>query len=442
MDVNFIILNTVHEELMKKRKILVISDHPLSPSGVGTQTKYFIEALLKTGRYKFTCLGGAIKHNNYNPVKVEPWMDDWVIYPIDGYGNHEIIRSVLQKERPDALWFMTDPRFYEWLWEIENEVRAYCPMIYYHVWDNFPIPYFNKIWYDSNDEVVTISKVTDEIVSTTSPEAHGMRIAHAVNSSIFKPLKDPDSKKKINDLKERLFDASKDHKNPNKKIFFWNNRNARRKQSGTLIWWFKEWLDKVGHDKAVLLMHTDPKDPHGQDLPHLIEHLGVNDGQVMLSTQKVDQVELAAMYNMADYTVNISDAEGFGLATLESLACGTPIIVNMTGGLQEQVTNGQEWFGWGVRPASKTIIGSLQVPYIYEDRIGQDQFEEVMTKALKNSKKSYDKMSKGGINHVKENYNFEIFEKQWIDFMDGVIETHGSWETRKNYSRWTLKEIA
>ena len=31
---------------MKKKKILVLSDHPLSPSGVGTQTKYFIEALL------------------------------------------------------------------------------------------------------------------------------------------------------------------------------------------------------------------------------------------------------------------------------------------------------------------------------------------------------------------------------------------------------------
>ena len=34
----------------KKIKILTISDHPLAPSGVGTQTKYFIEALLKTSR--------------------------------------------------------------------------------------------------------------------------------------------------------------------------------------------------------------------------------------------------------------------------------------------------------------------------------------------------------------------------------------------------------
>ena len=83
---------------MKKKKILVLSDHPLSPSGVGTQTKYMIEALLKTGRYKFICLGGAIKHADYTPIKVEHWGDDWTVFPIDGYGNHEMIRSVLQKE--------------------------------------------------------------------------------------------------------------------------------------------------------------------------------------------------------------------------------------------------------------------------------------------------------------------------------------------------------
>ena len=72
-----------------------------------------------------------------------------------------------------------------------------------------------------------------------------------------------------------------------KMMFFWNNRNARRKQSGTLIYWFKEWLDKTNnHDKAQLIMHTDPKDPHGQDLDHLIRHLNLNtERQVLLSVK-------------------------------------------------------------------------------------------------------------------------------------------------------------
>ena len=428
---------------MEKKKILVLSDHPLSPSGVGTQTRYMIEALLKTGKYQFICLGGAVKHQDYNPQRVDPWAEDWIIYPVDGYGTPEIIRSVLQKEKPDVLWFMTDPRFYGWLWEIENEVRSNIPMVYYHVWDNFPTPMFNGRFYKSTDEVVCISKVTHQIVKEAAPEVSTCYLPHAVNQTWFKKLTTKEDKEKIASIKQQILDfAADEFKNPNKKIFFWNNRNARRKQSGTIIWWFKEWLDKVGHDKASLMMHTDARDPHGQDLPHIIEHLGVNRGQVILSTNKIDARELALMYNAADYTINISDAEGFGLATLESLSCGTPIIVNMTGGLQEQVTDGTKWFGWGIKPSSKAVIGSLQVPYIYEDRISQDDFEKVMNKALKASKKTYQKMSKEGIEHVNKNYNFEDFENSWIELMDRVIKDHGSWETRKNYKRWHLLEVA
>ena len=428
---------------MNKKKILVLSDHPLSPSGVGTQTRYMIEALVKTGRYKFVCLGGAVKHSTYEPTPVEPYGEDWMIYPVDGYGNEEMIRSVLQKERPDVLWFMTDPRFYEWLWGIENEIRANVPMVYYHVWDNYPPPYFNGVYYRSTDEVVCISKVTHDILKTVSPEVSSRYLPHAVNSNVFYKYKTKELKDKVKATRHKIcVESSDEHKNINKKIFFWNNRNARRKQSGTLIWWFKEFLDEVGHDKAMLLMHTDARDPHGQDLPHILEHLGITDGQVLLSTVKIQPEELSLMYNAADYTINISDAEGFGLSTLESLSCGTPIIVNMTGGLQEQVTDGNDWFGWGIQPASKSVIGSLTVPYIYEDRISKEDFMKTLKKAMKASAKNYKKMSSQGINHVRENYNFDDYEKNWIKTMDEIIEKHGSWESRKGYKTWHLMEVA
>jgi glycosyltransferase involved in cell wall biosynthesis len=428
---------------MTKKKILVISDHPLSPSGVGTQTKYFIESLLKTDRYKFVCLGGAMKHNNYSPVKVDPYGEDWIIYPIDGYGSHEVIRSLLQKEKPDLLWFMTDPRFYGWLWEIENEIRTHVPMVYYHVWDNWPAPVFNGAFYRSTDEIVCISKVTHEVVKDVVPNVSSRYLPHAVDSNIFKKYnKSEEAYEAALSTRNQIINSSVKFINPNKKIFFWNNRNARRKQSGTLIWWFKEFLDEVGHDQATLLMHTDARDPHGQDLPHIINHLGVNDGQVLLSTSKIDSTSLAVMYNAADFTINISDAEGFGLATLESLSCGTPIIVNMTGGLQEQVTDGKNWFGWGIQPSSKSVIGSLQVPYIYEDRINQQDFQNTLKKALNISDKAYKKMSIQGREHVKNNYSFEQFNKSWVSAIDEIIEKHGSWESRKIYKRWHLLEVA
>ena len=430
---------------MKKTKILTLSDHPLSPSGVGSQTKYFIEALLKTGRYEAISLGGAMKHNDYTPQKIDQWGDDWRIFPVDGYGNHEIIRSILQKERPDVLWFMTDPRFYGWLWEIENEIRPLMPMIYYHVWDNFPAPRFNARYYKSTDEVICISKVTHKILQEVAPDIKSRYLPHAVNGDFFKKYKTEEELNILKEMKEKLVGAlspSAENFNRDKKIFFWNNRNARRKQSGTLIWWFKEFLDDVGHDKACLLMHTDARDPHGQDLPHLIEHLGIQNGQVYLSTAKVSPQELAAMYNTADFTINISDAEGFGLATMESLSCGTPIIVNMTGGLQEQVTDGENWFGIGIEPASKAVIGSLQVPYIYEDRLSQKDFHSALKKAINMNPKTYKKMSIQGREHVRKNYSFENYEKQWVQIMDEIVENYGSWETRRGYERWHMWEVA
>jgi len=95
-------------------------------------------------------------------------------------------------------------------------------------------------------------------------------------------------------------------------LIFWNSRNARRKMSGSLIFWFKDFLDEVGH-----------------------RELGLINGEVIFSVKKTPPQELNLLYNAADVTCGISDAEGFGLSTFESLSAETPIIVTMTGGLQE-----------------------------------------------------------------------------------------------------------
>ena len=415
---------------MSKKKILVIADSPLAPSGVGTQTKYMIEAMLRTGEFSFVCLAGALKHADYRPVKVNPYDEDWIIHPVDGYGNPEIIRQMIHSYKPDALWFMTDPRFYVWLWNIADEIRPKIPMIYYHVWDNYPYPNFNKAYYDSNDVICTISKLTDDIVRNVSPEVKCVHIPHTVDTNVFKKVDSP----KIDELRKKA-DAD------GKMVFFWNNRNARRKQSGTLIFWFKEFLDKVGHENAMLIMHTEPKDPNGQDLEAIIEELGLTDGQVLLSTVKVESPELANLYNLADCTINIADAEGFGLGTLESLACETPIIVTMTGGMQEQVTNGEEWFGFGIEPEAKAIIGSQDVPYIYEDRISKQDFLAVMNNFYQLSQEERDSMGSTGRKHVLDNYSMSKYSGLWYQTFQEVFEDMGSWETRKNYKSWELFEV-
>ena len=418
-----------------KKKILTLSDHPLSPSGVGTQTKYVIEALLKTGNYQVVSLAGAIKHANYQPVKTEQYGDDWVIHPVDGYGTPDLVRSIIRTEKIDMVWIMTDPRFWGWIWEMDDEIRGVCPLVYYHVWDNYPYPTFNRKHYLSNDAIATISKVTDDIVKTVAPEVESVYIPHAVDSEIFKPV----DEKIISDYKR---DTLKAAGNDEKFVFFWNNRNARRKQSGSLLFWFKELLDRVGKDKACMIMHTDPKDPHGQDLAKILEETELDNGEVMFSTNKFPSEQLALMYNMADCTINVSDAEGFGLATLESLSCGTPIIATMTGGLQEQVTDGKNYFGIGLEPASKAIIGSQDIPWIYEDRLDGEDVINAMQEMIEMDPEQRKHLGEAGRKHVQENYNFKDFNESWVALVEKLVKEHGSWEDRKKYQNWTLEEMS
>jgi glycosyltransferase involved in cell wall biosynthesis len=421
----------------KRIKVLTLGDHPLLPSGVGTQTKYFCEALLNSGRFEIYSLAGAMKHDDYTPITTVEYQEKWIIQPIDGYGDKAQIRELLRKFKPDILWFMTDPRFYEWLWDMENEIRENTPMVYYHVWDNYPYPKFNKAYYKSNDHIACISKLTYDIVQNVAPDVPSTYIPHAVEPGVF----GKQNENKVLEFKKQYFPQICDWDNEEKFIFFWNNRNARRKMSGSVLCWFKEFLDEVGHDKASLVMHTDPKDVHGQDLEAIARQLNMLDGQIIFSTAKQPSTILAMLYNVADCTINISDAEGFGLATLESLACGTPIIVNMTGGLQEQVTDGEEWFGIGLQPSSKAVIGSQPVPYIYEDRVSKEDYINALKKMFNTSKEDREELGRKGMRHIENSYNYKTFQKQWVDLMLSVHENCGSWKDRKNYKSWDLMEI-
>jgi len=329
------------------------------------------------------------------------------------------------------------------------------PMIYYHVWDNFPYPTFNKIWYDSTDVVCTISKLTSNLVQTVAPDTEEHYLPHAIPTNVFSKV----DKNKREHFRKENFKMDEDHF-----LIFWNNRNARRKQSGSLVFWFNDFLKRLRKKhkgaKATLLMHTEPHDQNGQDLYAIMNNLNLNNGEVLISTQKMDIENLALLYNAADVTVNVSDAEGFGLATFESMACETPIIVNMTGGLQEQVTYienvtqeqmlkrnakakgiSEYEHGLGLEPTSKAIIGSQEVPFIYEDRLTESQVSDALMMMYEYGAEKRDELGKAGREHIMKNYNFEKFATKWEEVLLKAYEKHGSWDTRKNYKAWELQAV-
>ena len=113
----------------------------------------------------------------------------------------------------------------------------------------------------------------------------------------------------------------------------------------------------------------------------------------------------------------------------------------MTGGLQEQVTDGEEWFGVGIEPSSKAIIGSQQVPYIYEDRISKEDFIAALHKIYNMTPEERKELGRKGREHVEKNYSFEKYCDGWVEIITDVHEKHGSWDDRKNYKSWEIREL-
>ena len=114
----------------------------------------------------------------------------------------------------------------------------------------------------------------------------------------------------------------------------------------------------------------------------------------------------------------------------------------MTGGLQEQITNGTDWFGIPIYPSSKAIIGSQSVPYIYEDRTDKQQFFSAMDKMYALGKEGRKELGLAGREHVLKNYNFEDFNQSWVETMDEIYNNKGSWENRKSISGIRFKQVA
>lgn len=436
------------EDKLDRKKILVLSDHPLVPSGVGIQTKYLIEGLLETEKYKFICLGGALKHPSMQPQMVAPEKfgeGNWVIYPVQGHGDKNTLRSFLYREKPDAVLLVTDPRFFVWVWEMEDEIRSVCPIMYWHVWDNDPTPMYNKIFYDSTDGIGCISLKTYGILQDMK---HGNfdYIPHALPEQLFKPLPDDE----VKEFKRSYYGPHAD-KNF---IVMWNNRNARRKQTGDVIATFAKFAQKVGKKKVALFMHTSVSDPEGQDVIAVAKKFGIEDN-LIISEERVGPEIINKFYNVADVTINISSNEGFGLSTLESLYTGTPIVVHMTGGLQYQIgdwwenfkdfsnqdkltsyarkswnRNDHDWFGVPVFSSSRSCTGSQQIPYIYDDRVSHDDVVNALVKLFNMRKDERKELGMKGREWALKSFNMNTMVEKWDKMFENTIEKFSAVKSR------------
>ena len=375
-----------------KKKILLLSDDIRSLSGVARISKDIV--INTIDRFDWVQLAAKHTHEDAGQIiDVSESVNELMgtsnsyerLYPSSGYGDEITLTNILKKESPDAILHITDPRYWEWLYDMERSIRNNIPLCYYHVWDNDPPPMYNDHVYKSCDWIGCISRLTYDIVKKTDTSRRGWQteyIPHGVCPQTYYPTDTQNYK----EFKEQVCGGGN-----YRFIIFANNLNIPRKQLPTIISAYKKFgdtLTKNEQNEILLILHTDPTYHHGSNLYMLGREI-CPDHDILFSNTILDDKSLNYMYNLSDVTINVASAEGFGLATLESIMAGTPIIISKTGGLVDQVLTPDNTYGeWSsvVEPTTRNLIGNQATPYIYSDLCSEESVAAAILGWYKTSK--------------------------------------------------------
>ncbi len=453
----------------QRKTILLLSDDIRTPSGVGTMAK---EIILNTAHhFNWVNLGGAVKHpdkgkgfdlsdDTNNQIGIS---DSSVkIIASDGYGDEFVLRNVINESKPDAIIHFTDPRYWVWLYHMENEIRKNIPLIFYTIWDDLPYPMWNKDFYRSDDMLLCISKQTKNLVKNVlrdhpKPDWAIQYVPHGIDDKKYFPVKND---LEYDEFKDKFLDK-KDYDF----IVFHNSRNIRRKNQSDIILSWRVFLDQLPKEKAQkckLILHTDPVDNAGTDLPAVVKAFCDPEiHNVTISTGKLDTKNLNYLYNLSDAHMFMTDNEGWGLGLTESLMAGKMIIAPVQGGMQDQMRfedeNGdwinftKDWptnsdgrykkcgeWAMPIFPKTRSIKGSPSTPYIFSTQCSIEDAAIALMKVYKMGKKERTKRGLKGREWALSNesrFNAKMMGESFIKNLNVLFD---KWEPQ---DRFTLTKV-
>jgi len=452
----------------QRKKILFLCDDIRMTSGISTIAR---ELVIGTShRFNWINIGGAIQHpdagkrldisEDTNKIMGIPDASVF-IYPINGYGSPELIRQMMDIEKPDAIMFFTDPRYWTWLFQMENEIRKKVPMIYLNIWDDLPAPLYNKSYYESCDTLMAISKQTLNINKLVLGDKAADKILkyipHGINEKIFFPINEfmVQDIQALEAKKKAVFGD-----NIPEFVVFYNARNIRRKCTSDLIAAYSVFCEKIGKEKAkkcALLMHTQVRDDNGTDLDAVKDLLCDPEYvRVVFHDARVAANEVNWLYNMSDVTALISSNEGWGLSLTESLMAGKMIIGNVTGGMQDQMRFEDENGKWidfdenfcsnhfgtykkhgdwvvPVYPSNLSIVGSIPTPYIFDDRCDIRDIAKAIEEVYNLGPEERQQRGLNGRKWVQSEESMMSASKMSENVIDCIEETFNKFKPRKSF---------
>jgi glycosyltransferase involved in cell wall biosynthesis len=455
----------------ERKKILLMCDDIRMTSGVSTMAR---EIVVGTAHYfNWVNMGGAINHpdqgkrfdlNDDTNRKIGITDSSVYLYPLNGYGDPSILKQIMDIEKPDAIMFFTDPRYWTWLFQMEHEIRSKIPMIYLNIWDDLPYPMYNKSYYESCDGLLAISKQTENInrvvLGDKAKDKVIKYVPHGINENDFFPITTLHPEYlALQEFKKSLY--------KNKEYDFtllYNARNIRRKSVPDLMLAWKIFIDGLPIEKAekcVLVMHTQIVDENGTDLNAVKDMLfGYNKQyNIIFDENRYATPSMNLLYNATDGTALISSNEGWGLSLTEAMMCGKPIIATVTGGMQDQMgfrdENDElikftEEFGsnhkgkykdhgsWvlPVYPSNSSIVGSVQTPYIFDDRAAPEDIAESIKEMHKrkiHNPEVYDIMCNEARKWATSDESMQSARWMAENVIDGIEKTFTNFKPRKPF---------
>lgn len=460
----------------KRKKILLLGDDLRMHSGVATMLR---EIVTKTSNhFNWIQLAGAINHPEQGKrfdlsqaTEQQFGVKDAevVIIPINGYGNPQMIRDMIKVEKPDVLMMMTDPRYYVWLFQIENEVRKHIPIVYLNIWDDYPAPLYNEDFYRSCDGFAAISKQTQNInrivLGDDAKNKVIKYVPHGIDHEMFRPLteSDPDWSNFQSYKKRVLGDKEYDF------VWYYNARNIRRKQTSDMFAAWNQFCETIGPEKSkkcCFLLHTQVSDENGTNLG-AVKDLLIDEekhGDVVFWDHIVSPQEMNFLYNMSDLTSLLSSNEGWGLSLTEAMMCGKMIMATVTGGMQDQMRftdeNGK-WiefddnfcsnhFGtykthgeWAIPlyPACVSIQGSVPTPYIFDDRCDFRDAAKGLVQAFEMSKEERNRRGMLAREWVTSDEALMTADNMAKNMADCINETLANFKPRKPYTFEKVEDL-
>lgn len=448
----------------ERRRILLICDDIRVHSGVATVAR---EIVLNTAQhFNWVNVAGAIDHPDKGKrLDISPDTNAYtgltdasvIIYPTNGYGDPNFIRQLIKIEKPDAIFLITDPRYFMWLFQIENEIRRKIPIIYLNIWDDYPAPMYNRPYYEACDALLGISKQTVNInklvLGNKVKDKLIEYVPHGLNHNIFKPIDNTDPE--FVEFKKQLFKGKEFDF-----VLFFNSRNIRRKQIPDTLLAYKYFIDSLPEEKAykcAFVLHTQVVDDNGTDLGAVCEFLFDNNPKynIIFSDKPLPPNQMNYLYNASDVQILLTSNEGWGLSLTEALLTGKMIIANVTGGMQDQMRfvrdgkwmevdadfpsnhNGtyKEHGEWAlpVYPTNRSIQGSPVTPYIWDDRCTSEDAAARIKEAYEIPKEERTQRGLKGREWAigdEAGFTGEKMGKRIIQNLDTLFST---WKPRKNF---------